>query len=124
MLDGKTIKEQLKALGIGGFARYSNAQVLGGVIDDNEHIKAIVTGFYGAGGGVLVATDSRLLFIRQTISKSVTEFQFDKITSVEYKEGPFGDSITLAVASEKKTITKVPLKKAQPFCRIVRELIG
>ncbi len=118
------IEQQLKELGLNFIERLGKAAALSTVLQENEDIKAQVTGFYGKTGGCLVATDKRLLFLQQGVSKRVEQFNYDKITSFEYREGPLTDGIVMTSFGEQRKIEKVPRHKARPFCEVVNSLIN
>ena len=62
---------------------------LPGILNKDEVVKYVIyAGIQAVGNGLLIATDSRLLFVDKSRSGVTTkEFSYDKITYVSYKKG-------------------------------------
>jgi Bacterial PH domain len=46
---------------------------------EDEHVERMTTGSYGAGTGLLVLTDRRLLFVKEGMTKKTEDFPLENI---------------------------------------------
>ena len=76
----------------------------------------------GSYGGLLVATDKRVIFLRKNLlgPSSVNDFAYSRITSVESKEGVVTGEITLHISVGRERIENIPNRDVRPFADLVR----
>lgn len=91
------------------------------VLWEDEHIEQIVQGMYKDNLGVLVATNKRLVFVdKGFVRMRVEDFPYDRISSVEYRTGILGGTITIYASGNKSEIKHVAKDQCQDFAGYVR----
>lgn len=88
---------------------------------EGETVHEVASGLYADGSGILVATDRRLLFfVKGVLSSKTEDFAYDKISSLEHKNGMMLSSITIYVSNQKaeiKNLGKEESKRITDFTR-------
>lgn len=88
---------------------------------EGETVRLISAGTYNARNGLLVLTDSRLIFVREGMMSSSTEdFPLDKISSIESKQGMLMGSLTVFASGNKSEIKNVEKGLAKEMADLVR----
>jgi hypothetical protein len=74
---------------------------------EDEHVERMTTGSYGAGTGLLVLTDRRLLFVKEGMTKKTEDFPLEKVSSVQWSSGLATGTITVFASGNKAEIKSV-----------------
>ena len=96
-----------------------------------ETAEMMTPGTYDAGfttggiSGLLVATDRRVIFLKKAGfgSVSAVDFAYDKISTLESKEGVVFGEIILNLSGQEVKIEFVPVKELRPFADLVRNKV-
>ena len=135
MASREEIEKQLDRLGVGGKLRgRREMDELPGILWEDEALEQLAQGKYNDNGGILVATNKRLIFIDKALLGSrlrVEDFPYDKLTSIQYDTGSFfSDSatldpdrratITIFASGNKAEIKHVHKDQVRGFCDYVR----
>ena len=92
---------------------------------ENERVDLITGGTYGAGTGVLVLTDRRLLFLKDGfMSKTSEDFPLEKITSIQWSTGLLLGKMTVFASGNKAEINNVQMKDGKVITDAVRARIA
>jgi len=78
-----------------------------GYLWEDEHVERMTTGSYGAGIGLLVLTDRRLLFVKEGMKKKTEDFPLEKISSVQWSSGLTSGTVTVFASGNKAEIHSV-----------------
>ena len=95
---------------------------------EDETVEKLVQGVLVQGvyqkkkGGILVATNKRLLFVDKTLlfGLSVEYFPYNKINPIQCQPGWFSAKIIIFSSGNRAEILIMEKKHAQPFCDYVR----
>ena len=72
---------------------------------DNETVNLMAGGTYGAGTGLVVLTDRRLLFLKEgVLSRTTEDFPMEKISSVQWSSGMLNGTLTVFASGNKAEI--------------------
>lgn len=94
-------------------------------LHDGEHVDMMTAGYYGGGSGLLALTDRRLLFLRDgRMSKTVEDFTYDRITSLQWKTGMVLGTITVTVAGSSAEITNLDKTTGKEIADAARARMG
>lgn len=75
---------------------------------EGETVEYMTGGAYGAGTGLLVLTDRRLLFLQDGImSKTSEDFPLDKVSSVQWSSGLLLGTVTIFASGNKAEVKNV-----------------
>jgi Bacterial PH domain/Protein of unknown function (DUF2510) len=75
---------------------------------EGETVDQMTTGAYGAGTGLVVLTDRRLLFLHEGLmSKTSEDFPMDKVSSVQWSSGLMMGTIVIFASGNKSEIKNV-----------------
>ena len=75
---------------------------------EGETVELTAAGTYGKGNGLLVLTNTRVLFFFHGMMSAVTEdFPFDKISSIQWSAGMLMGTITIFASGNKSEIKSV-----------------
>jgi Bacterial PH domain len=74
---------------------------------EDEHVERMTTGSYGAGTGLLVLTDRRLLFVKEGMTKKTEDFPLENISSVQWSSGLTTGTVTVFASGNKAEIKSV-----------------
>ena len=75
---------------------------------EGETVDTLCVGTYGRGQGILVLTNTRLLFIQDGLTGGTTEdFPLDKISSIQWAKGMVTGTITLFGSGNKAEVKNV-----------------
>jgi Bacterial PH domain/Short C-terminal domain len=124
-----TLEEVREQIGhIDGGSRFlarKEIKELPSILWEDEHVERLVQGTYsGAGTGVLVATNKRLVFVDKGIGKlKVEDFPYDKVTSIQYKTGWTMGEIVIFSPGNKAEIKNVAKDQCKNFADNVRARI-
>jgi Bacterial PH domain/Short C-terminal domain len=104
-----------------GFLGRKEVKQLPGILWEDERVENLIRGWYASGTGILVATNKRLVFVDKGITKlRVEDFPYDKITSVQYKLGLAGGTLTIFASGNKADIEHVPKDQCKAFGDFIR----
>jgi hypothetical protein len=88
---------------------------------EDEHVERMTTGAYGAGTGLLVVTDRRLLFIKEgAMSKKSEDFPLEKVSSVQWSSGMMTGTITIFASGNKAEIKNVNKDDGKAITDLIR----
>ncbi|MBE2984659.1 PH domain-containing protein [Campylobacter sp. RM9344] len=92
---------------------------------EDEKIEKITNGAYNNGIGILVATNSRLIFIDKGFIKlRVENFDYSKISSIEYETGILMGEITIYTSGNRAKITHMEKSMAREMAEFLRAYIA
>lgn len=96
------------------------------ILWENEMPEAIIQGFYNNGTGILVCTNSRLIFIDKGLiyGLKVEDFPLKNISSIQYETGMIFGKITIFASGNKADIEQLDKKQARNFSEFVRSKIS
>ena len=121
------IQDKIKNMG-GVSKLYARKEIkeLPDILWENEQLEKIVQGYLGTHSGVLVATNSRVIFIdkRMLGGLHVEDFPYDKISSIQYNTGWVFGKITIFASGNKAIIEQVEKELVRDFCDYVRARIS
>jgi hypothetical protein len=121
--DLNEVREQVEHLDGGSkFLGRKEIKELPSILWEDEHIERLVQGSYsGAGTGLLVSTNKRLVFVDKGMTKlKVEDFPYDKISSIQYKTGMMLGEITIYSSGNKAEIKNVDKGQCRNFAESVR----
>ena len=88
---------------------------------EGETVERISSGQYGSGTGIVVATDRRLLFLKDGWTSTTTEdLPYDKISSIQWSTGIVFGTITVFVSGDKSEIKQVNKNDGKAIVDLVR----
>lgn len=88
---------------------------------EGETVERITSGTYGNGTGIIVATDRRLLFLKDgMMSETSEDFPYDKISSIQWSTGMLLGTITVFVSGNKSEIRNVGKNDGKAIVDLVR----
>lgn len=88
---------------------------------EGEFVHLMAAGRYGAGQGVVVLTDRRLLFVMDGIARQTTEdFPLEKISSVQWNSGMMWGTLTIFASGNKADIEQVDKKDGKQIVDAIR----
>jgi hypothetical protein len=117
------VRLQLKSIdGATRFLGFREIKELPAILWHDEVVEQLVTGFYGNGNGVLVATNKRLVFVDKGLvfGLRVEDFPYEKITSIQYKIGLLFGEITIFASGNRADIKNVAKDVARSFAEHAR----
>jgi hypothetical protein len=89
---------------------------------DDETVDLMAGGTYGAGTGLLVLTDRRLLFLKDgIISKTTEDFPMEKISSVQWSSGIVYGTLTVFASGNKAEIKNMHKDNGKQIADTIRE---
>lgn len=93
----KRVKQELKRLGVSWFGLSTReAEYLPTIINFDEHIRGVVSGHHPDDFAMLVATDSRILFLdKKPLFENEDEITYDVVSGVSFGHTGFGSTVTL-----------------------------
>ncbi len=112
------IQDQIKNIDKTGFTlSKKEVKELPNILREKENVEHATTGFYNNGQGILVGTNSRVLFIDKGLlfGLKVEEFGLDKISSSQFETGMLFGKITIYASGNKAVIDNVPKTDAKSF---------
>ncbi|MDR2261024.1 MAG: PH domain-containing protein [Azoarcus sp.] len=120
------IEQQLNMCGLDKLFGRKEIKELPNILWDNEQVKKAVQGIYNSSFGMLVATDTRIIFVDKgfLVGLRVEDFALDKISSIEYDLGFIMGDITIYTSNNKAVIKSVPKQEARDFCDYVRNAVS
>jgi hypothetical protein len=88
---------------------------------DDETVDLMAGGTYGAGTGLLVLTDRRLLFLKDGImSKTTEDFPMEKISSVQWSSGIGLGTLTVFASGNKAVIKSMNKQDGKQIADTIR----
>lgn len=108
------------------------ARFLHNIVEDDEHVKAVIYGLYGENGfgiqtsnsGMLVATDKRLIFIdRKPLFSDVDEFGYELILGINTNIAPIFAAVELHTANKEYHFRNVNKKCARHFEKYIESRV-
>jgi hypothetical protein len=121
------VKTQIKSIdGISKFLGFKEIKELPDILWENERIENMISGTYNNGNGILVATNSRLIFVDKGLifGLKVEDFPLDKITSIQYSTGILLGKLTIFASGNKAIIDNVDKVQVRFFGDFVRNKIS
>lgn len=123
------IENQLLEIGIDSKSTFwgrKELKELPSILNQNEKIVALVIGIYNDGSGLLVATNTRLIFIDKGIiyGLKIEDFSLDKITSIQYESGLLLSEIKIMASGNIAKISNVEQGNGKRFSDTVRNLLS
>jgi hypothetical protein len=98
---------------------------LEGYLWEGEVVDCVCVGQYGRGTGLLVLTNSRLLFLVDGMTGSTFEdFPLGKITSVQWNSGFVQGTLTVYASGNKAEINNVAKPDGPPLADKVRAILA
>ena len=122
----KEIRSQIKALdGAKKFRGHKEIRELPKALGENEVVKDVVEGQHG-GVGLLVATNLRLIFVRNGFfsGREVATFPYDEISSIHCSCGLVVGTVTIFTSSGKTEIAAINRFQAKPFAEAPKSRIS
>jgi hypothetical protein len=91
-------------------------------LHEGEQVYKIITGSPGKGRGVIVATDERVLFIKDGwVFRTVQDFPYETVSSVEFKTGIMFGSFIMYGKGDETAYNWVGRFAGAEFARLVRK---
>lgn len=99
---------------------------LPGILWENEFPEAIIQGMYNNGLGILVCTNSRLIFVDKGLlyGVKVEDFPLKNISSIQYETGMLMGKITIFTSGNRADIEQADKKQVRNFAEFVRAKIS
>lgn len=95
------------------------------ILWENELPEKVVQGSYKNGNGILVCTNSRLIFINKgLISLKVEDFPLKNISSIQYETGLVMGKITIFASGNRADISQIEKSYVRNFAEYVRAKIS
>ncbi len=96
------------------------------ILWENELPEAIIQGMYNNGFGILVCTNSRLIFIDKGMfyGLKVEDFALKNISSIQYETGMLMGKVTIFASGNRADIEQTDKKFARSFAEYVRSKIA
>lgn len=123
------IKSQIQSLKLDNFSSFlgrKEINELPNILATNETVDNIIQGTYNNGQGILVSTNSRLVFIDKGLlyGLKVEDFPLDKITSIQYETGLLLGKVKIHTSSNIATIDNVEKASTRSFAEFVRNKLS
>lgn len=95
------------------------------ILWDDEKVEALIRGNYYKGGGILIATNKRLLFIAKGLlfGLRVEDFPYNQIVSIQFQSGLGIGRITVFASGNQASIEDVTNQRGREFTNYVRARI-
>jgi hypothetical protein len=125
MADIASVEKAIKNLS-GGEKFFGRGEIkaLPSILWEDELPEKIIQGTYNNGGGILVATNKRLVFVdKGLMSLKVEDFPYDRITSIQYTTGMLMGGIDIYASGNKAEIKNVTKDQVKPFAEYIRARI-
>lgn len=95
------------------------------ILWENELLEKVVQGVYKNGNGILVCTNSRLIFINKGLmSLKVEDFPLKNISSIQYETGILMGKITIFASGNRADIGNIEKAYVRNFAEYVRAKIS
>ncbi|MEW6155028.1 MAG: PH domain-containing protein [Actinomycetota bacterium] len=92
---------------------------------EGETVERMTTGAYGAGTGLIVLTDRRLLFLQDgVISKRSEDFPLEKVSSVQWSTGLALGTIAIFASGNKTELKNVNKDDGKEMVDVVRARVS
>lgn len=119
------VKDELAKAGMTSYGQHKMAsRYLPSVIDDDEHIEAVVYGHAGVGLAMLIATDRRVLYIeRRPLFTSTDELSYEVVVGIRYIQAGLFPAIELHTRMGNYTLTYVSPGCAKTFTKYIERRI-
>lgn len=119
-------KKELRALGFSRFQldRRESADIAS-YLHAGEHVRAGIRGhIYGTGSVMLIATDSRVMYLHEVpLLKNFEEFPYDAISGISINQSGYLASVTLFTKLKTYQIDYVAKKQALRFTAFIESHI-
>lgn len=127
------VAETIKVIGFKPMNTKTELKSLHTILNDDEHIIAMVEGFFenvhqkkqSTGAGVAVLTDKRIVFYRKSILGTTTleDYPLSKISSISSRKGILMASISIYASNNEASITNVNKSVADGFVNKAKEIL-
>lgn len=95
------------------------------ILWEDELPEKVVQGFYKNGNGILVCTNTRLIFINKGLmSLKVEDFPLKNISSIQYETGLLMGKITIFASGNRADISNIEKAYVRNFAEYVRAKIS
>jgi len=92
---------------------------------DDEKVELMAGGTYGAGTGLVVLTNRRLLFLKEgIISRTTEDFPIEKISSVQWSSGMLLGTLTVFASGNKAEIKNMNKGDGKQIADTIRDRIN
>ncbi len=121
------IRLQIKSIdGLSTLLGKREIKELPNILWENENVENLIQGTYNNGNGILVATNTRLIFIDKGLvfGLKVEDFPYDKISSIQYSTGLLLGKLTIFASGNKAVIDNVDKQRVRIFGDVVRNKIS
>lgn len=111
------IKKELVAAGMSTYGlRKAESRYLPHIIHKDEHIGGVVYGLYDGGGGMLIATDKRVIFLdKKPMFTTNDEVSYNVVSGLKINRSAFVNVITLHTRIKDYTLRYVNIECATKF---------
>lgn len=94
-------------------------------LSDDEHVAAIAHAQYGDDAGLITLTNTRLIFTFGIwTTQNVKDFPLSQITSISQINDVVYAKLTISVAADRTTFTRMNQKVAKTFVKKLREAVN
>lgn len=123
------IKDDIKNIGadnISMFLGRKEINELPNILSNSERVDNIIQGTYDNGQGVLISTNSRLVFIDKGLiyGLKVEDFPLDKISSIQYETGLIFGKVKIYTSGNTAVIDNIEKTSARKFAEFVRNKLS
>lgn len=95
------------------------------ILWENELPEMVIQGLYKNGNGILVCTNSRLIFVHKGLmSLKVEDFPLKSISSIQYETGMLMGKVTIFASGNRADIKNVDKNFVRGFAEYVRAKIS
>lgn len=122
----ETTKNELRLIGFSDFQLDRRESThIAAYLNPDEHIKAGIRGhIYGVGGVLIVATDSRILYLHDIpLFSNFEEFSYDFVTGISINRSGYLSSITLFTKLKTYQVDYINPQQAERFLSYVESQI-
>jgi hypothetical protein len=119
------IVEAKKYLGFMSWRSWREVNKLESYLKRGELVEAICSGNFGGGGGIIVLTNTRVIFLKDGwLSKTVQDFALQRISSVEWRSGLFYGKLMIFGDSVEEEINKVWAFTGSKVAKMIQDKSG
>lgn len=121
MVTMKKVVEQLNDVGFrNNFWGWSAIRQLPNILNSNEEIERVVTGFYEGGHAVLIATNQRIILLdKKIMSFRVEEVHYEMVSEVEHFVSVFFSKLKIRCLSNVIELSSVSSRQVSDFALYV-----
>jgi len=123
----KEIQRMLDKLGtLDTFGTKKEIKYLPEIMNDNEEINYLTTGYMGGNTWLIVCTNTRIIFLDKGMLYGLKQVEtlLEKINSISQQQGLLLGAIAIWDGASKTVITNVPKRSVKPFVEAVNKAIA